>query len=196
IDVLGEVERRRVLVEWNETGVGVEASTLPGLFERQVGVSPGAVAVVAGGVELSYGELNARANRLARFLVGRGVGPESFVAVVMPRSVDLVVALLAVVKAGGAYVPVDPGYPAERRAFMVADAEPVVVLTLGGVEVGEVGGAGVVVVDDPAVAGLVGALSGADLVDGERREPLRVEHPAYVIYTSGSTGRPKGVVVP
>ncbi|WP_404955486.1 amino acid adenylation domain-containing protein [Streptomyces sp. 147326] len=195
IDVLGEVERRRVLVEWNETGSVVEPSTLPALFERQVGASPDAVAVVAGGVELSYGELNARANRLARFLVGRGVGPESFVAVVMPRSVDLVVALLAVVKAGGAYVPVDPNYPAERMAFMIADAAPAVVLTLAGADVGDVGGAGVVVVDDPAVAEVIGSHSGADVVDGERREPLRVEHPAYVIYTSGSTGRPKGVVV-
>ncbi|MFG2718616.1 amino acid adenylation domain-containing protein, partial [Streptomyces sp. NPDC048416] len=195
IDVLGEVERRRVLVEWNETGVGVVPSTLPVLFERQVGVSSGAVAVVVGGVELSYGELNGRVNRLARLLVGRGVGPESFVAVVMPRSVDLVVALLAVVKAGGAYVPVDPGYPAERMAFMVADAAPVVVLTLAGVDVGDVGGTPVVVLDDPAVAGVVAAQSDADVVDGERREPLRVDHPAYVIYTSGSTGRPKGVVV-
>ncbi|WP_371618394.1 amino acid adenylation domain-containing protein [Streptomyces sp. NBC_00454] len=195
IDVLGEAERRRVLVEWNETGPTVEPQTLPALFERQVNLAPNALAVAAGDTELSYGELNARANRLARLLVDQGVGPESFVAVVMPRSVDLVVALLAVVKAGGAYVPVDPGYPAERMAFMIADAAPVVVLTLDGMDVGDVGGAAVVAVDDPTTAGLIAARSDADVADAERREPLRVEHPAYVIYTSGSTGRPKGVVV-
>ncbi|WP_158924332.1 non-ribosomal peptide synthetase [Streptomyces broussonetiae] len=195
IEVLGEAERHRVLVEWNETGAVVEPATLPGLFERQVGLTPDAVALVCGGVELSYAEVNERANRLARLLVGRGVGAERFVAVVMPRSVELVVALLAVVKAGGAYVPVDPGYPAERMAFMVADAAPVVVLTLDGVDVGDVGGVDVVVVDDPAVVGQVAGLSAADVVDGERGGALRVEHPAYVIYTSGSTGRPKGVVV-
>ncbi|MFF7977487.1 condensation domain-containing protein, partial [Streptomyces sp. NPDC007905] len=195
IDVLGEAERQRMLVEWNETSVGVEPSTLPALFEHRVGVAPDAVALVCGGVELSYAELNERANRLARFLIGRGVGPERFVAVQMPRSVELVVALLAVVKAGGAYVPVDPGYPAERRAYMIADAAPVAVLTLDGVDVGDVGGTDVVVLDDPAVVRQVAELSAADVMDGERSEPLRVEHPAYVIYTSGSTGRPKGVVV-
>ncbi|MFF7971979.1 condensation domain-containing protein, partial [Streptomyces sp. NPDC007905] len=195
VDVLGEAERQRMLVEWNETSVGVEPSTLPALFEHRVGVAPDAVALVCGGVELSYAELNERANRLARFLIGRGVGPERFVAVQMPRSVELVVALLAVVKAGGAYVPVDPGYPAERRAYMIADAAPVAVLTLDGVDVGDVGGTDVVVLDDPAVVRQVAELSAEDVVDGERSEPLRDEHPAYVIYTSGSTGRPKGVVV-
>ncbi|MFF7977492.1 AMP-binding protein, partial [Streptomyces sp. NPDC007905] len=195
IDVLGEAERQRVLVEWNETSVGVEPSTLPDLVQNQAKLTPDAVAVVADGVELSYAELNERANRLARFLIGRGVGPERFVAVQMPRSVELVVALLAVVKAGGAYVPVDPGYPAERRAYMIADAAPVAVLTLDGVDVGDVGGTDVVVLDDPAVVRQVAELSAADVTDGERSEPLRDEHPVYVIYTSGSTGRPKGVVV-
>ncbi|MBL1087743.1 AMP-binding protein, partial [Streptomyces actinomycinicus] len=195
IDVLGEEERHRILVEWNDTAAEVEPATLPGLVQDQAKRTPDAVAVVAGGVELSYAELNERANRLARFLIGRGVGPERFVAVQMPRSVELVVALLAVAKAGGAYMPVDPGYPDDRKAFMVADAAPVVVLTSDGVDVGDVGGTDVVVLDEPAVIRQVAQQPATDVTDDERREPLRREHPVYVIYTSGSTGRPKGVVV-
>ncbi|MFB7511311.1 non-ribosomal peptide synthetase, partial [Streptomyces broussonetiae] len=195
IEVLGEAERHRVLVEWNETGAVVEPATLPELIQKQVELTPDAVAVVAGGVELSYAELNERANRLARFLIGRGVGPERFVAVEMPRSVELVVALLAVAKAGGAYVPVDPEYPAERIAFMMADAAPVALLTLEGVDVGEAGGTDVVVLDDPAVVRQVAEQPAADVTDDERSASLREQHPVYVIYTSGSTGRPKGVVI-
>ncbi|MFJ2796266.1 condensation domain-containing protein, partial [Streptomyces sp. NPDC087290] len=122
VDVLDEDERRRVLVEWNDTAVGVVPGTLPELFEAQVARTPDAVAVVSGGVEVSYAELDARANRLARLLIGWGVGPESVVGVCLERSPDLVVALLAVVKAGGAYLPIDPEYPAERVAYMLADA--------------------------------------------------------------------------
>ncbi|MFJ8329762.1 amino acid adenylation domain-containing protein, partial [Streptomyces anulatus] len=164
--------------------------SLPALFEAQVGRSPGALAVVADGVELSYAELDARANRLARLLVGCGVGPESVVAVVLERGVDMVVALLAVVKAGGAYLPVDPGYPAERVAFMLEDAAPVAVVTSRAVAGGLSSDVQAVVLDDPAVVEELAGFSGA---------PLGVEvlssHPVYVIYTSGSTGRPKGVVV-
>ena len=152
VEVLGEVERGRVLVGWNATEAVVPDSTLVGLFEERVVRSRDAVAVVCEGVEVSYGELDARANRLARLLVGRGVGPESVVGVCMERGVDLVVALLGVLKAGGAYLPVDPEYPAERVGYMFGDAGPVVVLA----SVGTAGvvsglGVGVVVVDDPGV---------------------------------------------
>ncbi|MFJ1966840.1 condensation domain-containing protein, partial [Streptomyces massasporeus] len=127
-DLLDVEERLRVVSGWNDTAAEVAPTTLPGLFAGQVVRTPDAVAVVAEGVELSYGELDARANRLARLLVSRGVGPESLVGVCLERGAELVVALLAVLKAGGAYVPLDPEYPAERLAVMVQDAAPVVVL--------------------------------------------------------------------
>ncbi|MFI7131019.1 amino acid adenylation domain-containing protein, partial [Nonomuraea sp. NPDC050153] len=188
VEVLDEVERHRVLVEWNDTAAGVGAGSLVELFEAQVARSPGAVALVAGGVGLSYVEVDERANRLARLLVARGVGAESVVGVCLERGADLIVALLAVLKAGGAYVALDPAYPVERLRWMVADAAPVVVLAstrTAGVVAGEV-----VVLDDPVVvaelAGHAGGALGVGVVGGNA---------AYVVYTSGSTGRPKGVVV-
>ncbi|KOG68539.1 hypothetical protein ADK38_41105, partial [Streptomyces varsoviensis] len=118
IDVLDETDRRRELVDWNDTARDIPEATLPELFEAQAARSPDAPALVDGDTSLTYAELNARANRLARVLVGRGVGPERFVAIVLPRSAENVVAMLAVLKAGGAYVPVDPEYPDERIAHM------------------------------------------------------------------------------
>ncbi|SPT58070.1 non-ribosomal peptide synthetase [Actinomadura madurae] len=176
VDVLGGDERRRVLVEWNATDHGVAWGTVPGLFEAQVRRSPEAVAVVFEGTELTYRELNARANRLARYLIDQGVGPDRVVAVSLPRSVELVVALLGILKAGGAYLPLDLDYPAERLRFMVDDARPVVQLTAL-----------------PSEEELAGR-STSDVTDADRIAPLHPLHPAYVIYTSGSTGRPKGVV--
>lgn len=122
IDLLSDIERRQVLVEWNDTGREVPQATLAELFEAQVARGQDATAVEFDGVEVSYAELNARANRLARLLVSRGVKPQDRVAVMMDRSADLIVALLATVKAGAAYVPIDPAYPADRIAFMLADA--------------------------------------------------------------------------
>ncbi|AZM63746.1 condensation domain-containing protein [Streptomyces sp. WAC 01438] len=132
VEVLSEGELRRVVEGWNETGVAVADVSWPVLFGEQVARRPDAVAVVWGDVEVTYAELDERASRLAGVLVGCGVGAESVVAVVLERSVDLVVALLAVWKAGGAYVPVDPSYPGERIAFMFGDANPVCVVTSGG----------------------------------------------------------------
>nr|WP_275941397.1 AMP-binding protein [Planosporangium flavigriseum] len=116
---------------------------------------------------------------------------------VLPRSAEIVVAQVAVVKAGGAYLPVDPDYPVERIAFMVADSRPAVVLTFASLvsRVPVVEGVAVVAVDDSAVVGAVDALPDRALSDADRLSELSVDHAAYVIYTSGSTGRPKGVVV-
>ncbi|MER7186109.1 amino acid adenylation domain-containing protein, partial [Streptomyces hyaluromycini] len=195
VDVLDAGERDRVLRQWNDTGTVVPFETVPELFAAQVARTPDAPAVVFEGGSLSYAELDSRANRLARLLIGRGVGPESVVAVCLDRGVELVVALLAVWKAGGAYLPVDPELPVERIAFMVADAGARCVLT--SVERAGVvpGSLPVVVVDDPGVVGWLAGCEGGVLLPGERAGVLLGDHPAYVIYTSGSTGLPKGVVV-
>ncbi|MCC9312196.1 amino acid adenylation domain-containing protein, partial [Kitasatospora sp. RB6PN24] len=195
VEVLDTAGRERLLAMASGPTVEVEPSTLPGLFEAQVARTPGAVAVVFEGVEVSYAELDARANRLARLLVGEGVGPESVVAVCLPRGVDAVVALLGVLKAGGAYLPVDPGYPAERIGFMVADASPVVALVSGATLPVVPVSVRSVVLDAPETVASLAALSADAPSDAERLAPLALAHPAYVIYTSGSTGRPKGVVV-
>ncbi|WP_431041734.1 amino acid adenylation domain-containing protein [Streptomyces sp. P1-3] len=196
VDVLGEAERQRLLVEWNDTAVEVAVSTVPELFEAQVARTPGAVAVVADGTEVSYAELDARANRLARHLIGLGVGPESRVAVCLERNADAVSALLGVLKAGGAYVPVDPSYPAERIAYMLEDAQPVAVIAATGT-VGVLPSAGqqTVILDASETVAVLAGLSAKAPGQGERLAVLTPVHPAYVIYTSGSTGRPKGVVV-
>ncbi|WP_433240269.1 non-ribosomal peptide synthetase [Streptosporangium sp. CA-135522] len=168
-----DAEHRRIVEEWNDTGAAVPGRTLPEIFEAQVARNPDAIALVDGERVLTYGRLNGRANRLARLLAERGVGPERVVALALPRSADLVVAALAVVKAGGAYLPVDPGYPVERIAYMLADAAPRVVI------------------DEAFLAAADASPYPAD----DLGVGLPLESPAYVIYTSGSTGRPKGVVV-
>ncbi|WP_328489126.1 non-ribosomal peptide synthetase [Streptomyces zaomyceticus] len=172
VDVLAPEERERVLVGWNGEVRDVRDVSLPELFAEQVARTPDAVAVVCDGRSLTYGELDRWSNRVARWLAGRGVGAESFVGVMLPRSVELVVALLGVVKAGGAYVPVDVEYPADRVAQILGDARPVMVI------------------DDLSV------LSEADgFADDPVAVSVSLSHPVYVIFTSGSTGRPKGVVV-
>ncbi|TDC90506.1 non-ribosomal peptide synthetase [Actinomadura sp. 7K507] len=171
-DILSSGERRTLLRRWaGGKGGDVERTTIPTLFEAQAAARPDAVAVTFDGVSWTYGEVNARANRLAHRLIEQGAGPERFVALSLPRSADLVVAILAVLKSGAAYVPIDPDYPEDRIAYMVEDARPA--LTLG--------------------PGDLDATGWPDTDPGVAIDP---NHPAYVIYTSGSTGRPKGVVVP
>ncbi|MEU4794393.1 amino acid adenylation domain-containing protein [Streptomyces sp. NPDC023327] len=177
LEILAPEERERLLGEWNGVARDVRGVSLPVLFSEQAALSPGAVAVIAGQNSVTYGELEARSNRVARWLISRGVGAERFVGVKLGRSVELVVALLGIAKAGGAYVPIDPDYPSERIAHIVADAEPVLVI------------------DDVAVLGEADAFDAGPVTDADRLSPLEPHHPVYVIYTSGSTGRPKGVVV-
>ncbi|WP_316528536.1 non-ribosomal peptide synthase/polyketide synthase [Kitasatospora brasiliensis] len=171
IDLLDADERQRLLERGNATALEVGAVPVPQAFADQVAATPDAVALVCGGVELKYRELNARASRFAHALIARGVGPEQLVAVALPRSVESVVAVLGVLKTGAAYLPVDPAYPQARIDFMLEDARPAMV------------------VDDPAM------VSDGDWPETDPEVALDVRHPAYVIYTSGSTGRPKGVVV-
>ncbi|MGW3660838.1 amino acid adenylation domain-containing protein, partial [Streptomyces sp. NPDC005151] len=196
VDVLDAEDRDLVLNTWNDT-----ASPLPDLgvaesFARWAATAPDAVAVVADGTELSYRELNVRANRLARWLIARGAAPERFVAVALPRSVDLLVALLAVAKSGAAYLPIDTDYPAERLAYMVSEAAPVAVVTSTGLS-GSLPSAGTrVLLDDPGTAVAIAECSAAEVTDADRLVPVADAHPMYVIFTSGSTGTPKGVVIP
>ncbi|MGW2048295.1 non-ribosomal peptide synthase/polyketide synthase [Streptomyces sp. NPDC001858] len=171
IELLDADERHRLLERGDATARGVAAVPVPQAFTAQVAATPDAVALVCGDAELTYRQLNARANRFAHALIAQGVGPEQTVAVALPRSVESVVAVLGVLKAGAAYLPVDPAYPQARIAFMLDDARPTVVI------------------DDPAT------VTDGDWPDTEPEIALDVRHPAYVIYTSGSTGRPKGVVV-
>ncbi|KJS52207.1 hypothetical protein VM98_32900, partial [Streptomyces rubellomurinus subsp. indigoferus] len=129
IEVLGAAERRQVLEGWSSAPCAVEELTAAELFAARVAAAPDAPALLFEGGSYSAAELDARVTRLARHLVELGVGPETFVALALPRSVELVVAVLAVWKAGGAYLPVDPAYPADRISYMLEDAEPPLVLT-------------------------------------------------------------------
>ncbi|HEV2762305.1 MAG TPA: amino acid adenylation domain-containing protein, partial [Pyrinomonadaceae bacterium] len=191
LEMMSEAEREEVLRRWS--GAATPAATfegIPALFERQAASTPEAVALLFGDERVSYAQLNARANQLARHLGALGVGPEVMVGLCVERSVEMVVSLVAVLKAGGAYVPLDPQYPRERLAFMLEDS-----------------GAKVLVTQRHLVASLPEHPASVFVLDEQRgdldsypSEDLGVDVDpsslAYVIYTSGSTGRPKGVAVP
>jgi len=192
LPLLGEEERRRLLVEFNDTRAEFpEGLSLHRLFEEQAARTPEAAAVVAGGAVITYGELDARANRLARHLRSLGVGAESVVGVLLERSAEMVVALLGVLKAGGAYLPLDSTYPADRLAFMLEDSRARLLVTEEGLR-GLLPGAPLVLSLDSDEGREAVAAEGA----GALPPAAASENAAYVIYTSGSTGRPKGVVVP
>ncbi|MGW5797485.1 non-ribosomal peptide synthetase, partial [Saccharopolyspora sp. NPDC003752] len=198
VRLLDAAEEHALLVERNDTGrLDVPAVTLSELFQGQVSRTPRAIALEHGRTRLTYEELNTRANQLAHHLVGLGVGPERVVALVLPRSAEMVVAILAVLKAGGAYLPVDPTYPPDRIRFMLDDAGPAVVLAADG-SAGSVAAIGVPVLllGDPELQGQLGRNNSGNVTDADRRAALDPLAPAYVIYTSGSTGTPKGVVIP
>ncbi|WP_143645356.1 non-ribosomal peptide synthetase, partial [Streptomyces antioxidans] len=212
LDVLAPAERELLLRQWGNASPGVAGaddttSLLPEVFERQAERTPADVAVVFEEQRLSYGELNERANRLARVLAAAGAGPETRVALSLPRDPDLLITALAVLKAGAAFVSVDPDFPARRVAFMLADSRPALLVTTSAIaEVLPPEAATVPLLlldaedtaDRLAEAGAeAGAETGAgNLADADRRRPLLPDHPAYLFYTSGSSGRPKGVVVP
>jgi len=188
LPMLSEGERQQ-LMEWNETAVAYPEQSIAQLFEEQVAQSPEAVAVVYGGEQVSYGELNRRGNQLGHYLRELGVGAEVRVGICMERSVAMVVGLLGILKAGGVYVPLDGSYPAERLAYMVADAGVKVVLTQQSLEAGLGAQSAKLICVDLEWERLSGQ-SEANLVSVVSGENL-----AYVSYTSGSTGKAKGIEV-
>jgi amino acid adenylation domain-containing protein len=190
IGVLPEAEKRQLLEEWNETEAAYpKEKCVHELFEEQVERRPDAVAVVNEDEQLSYAELNARANRLAHHLRGMDVGPDVRVAICLERSMEMVVALLAVLKTGGTYVPLDPEYPLERLGYLLEDARVGVVVTKRELEDGLRRHGGLTVCLDCDQTGWAAEPS------NNPSWPMSAEGAAYVIYTSGSTGAPKGVVV-
>lgn len=180
LDILGPGERAAVLAQSHGDLAAMPATTMLTLLESVAARAPGAVALVSDAVELTYADLHGRANRLARWLIGQGIGAEDVVGLQLTTSVEFVVAMLAALKSGAAYLPIDPAYPDDRIEHLVADSRPRTVI--GHREF------------DAAESAAV-SLSGAVITDAERLRPLRPGNLAYVIYTSGSTGRPKGVAV-
>ncbi|WP_185845807.1 non-ribosomal peptide synthetase [Kibdelosporangium aridum] len=194
LDLLDSAERHKVLAEWNATQAPFTPSTLPDLLAEQVRRTPDAPAVLCGDVELSYRELNSRANRLARLLIAGGAGPEDRVMLALPRTADVIVAMWAVLKSGACYVPVDLAYPAARIAAIAAGSRPCRVISLSTVTTLP-DGVDVILMDSAETEAELSRLPDTDVADHERIVPLSPRNPAYVIYTSGSTGTPKGVAV-
>jgi amino acid adenylation domain-containing protein len=190
LPILTETERNELTIEWNKTGVEYsKGRTLQEWFECQVEKTPNATALTFEGKHLSYSELNVRANQLAHYLKGIGVGPDVLVGLYIDRSMDMVVGIIGVMKAGGAYLPIDPVYPKDRVSFMLQDANAPVLITQAKfmTELPE------------HKAKVVRLDTDLALLEGEPdSNPPRNSTPddlAYVIYTSGSTGKPKGVLV-
>ncbi|WEF35134.1 non-ribosomal peptide synthetase [Pseudoduganella chitinolytica] len=190
LDVLPPDERRQVLDDFNATATEYPAALLHQLVEQQVARTPDAIAVRFEQCELSFHELNGRANRLARHLRTLGVGPDRTVAVLLERSERMVIALLAIVKAGGAYVPLDPGYPDDRLALMLRDSAPLALLTQETLAGRLADGVPRVLLDTAASDAMLAGYVDSNLDPAG----LAPDHLAYVIYTSGSTGQPKGVM--
>ncbi|HWF05181.1 MAG TPA: amino acid adenylation domain-containing protein, partial [Candidatus Angelobacter sp.] len=190
LSLLTEAERQQLFEEWNQTECPFAGLSMHELFARQAEFTPNAVAVIGESGELSYKELNCRANQLARHLMKLGVGPDTRVGVCMERNLDMVVALLGILKSGGAYLPLDPEYPRERLEFMLADAHAEILLTqnrFSELLPSDYSGTRIFL-DNPWDAISTEADTNPDI-------KINFYNLAYVIYTSGSTGKPKGVAI-
>jgi surfactin family lipopeptide synthetase A len=190
LPVLTRAERDQILFDWNATGRDYSREyCVHQLFEAQAARTPNAVAVACGEDQLTYSDLNQRANRLAHCMRARGIGPEVMVGVALERSPNLLVALLGILKAGGAYLPLDPSYPVDRLAFMLEDSGAPLLVTQRSL-------AGLLPTQRVQVLELDQDVTPLSVeVDDNPDAPILLENLAYVIYTSGSTGRPKGVQV-
>ncbi|NAP24843.1 amino acid adenylation domain-containing protein [Pseudomonas syringae] len=189
IELLGETERRQVLVEFNATHQAWPQDLLVHqLFEQQAQQQPQALALVCGDERVTYADLNERSNQVADILLSLGIAPDDRVAICVERSVEMVVGLLGILKAGGAYVPLDPGYPPERLRYMLEDSAPVAVLVQRTTR-DLLGALAMPVLD------LQGVNWAAETEHDRVLPTVTPQHLAYVIYTSGSTGQPKGVMI-
>ncbi|MEL6331449.1 MAG: amino acid adenylation domain-containing protein [Cyanobacteria bacterium J06626_26] len=192
LSLLSAEERQQILIDWNDTAVSYPQAQhcIHELFEQQVNLTPEAVAVVYGQEQLSYQDLNNKANQLAHYLRDQGVGPDTLVGICVERCLEMVIGLLAILKAGGAYVPLDPDYPSQRLQFMLSDAKISMLLSQTHLldRLPEMDTKMVLLDRDWSDI----AQSSTEQLSSE----VTPDHLAYVIYTSGSTGRPKGVMIP
>ncbi|MFM8607464.1 MAG: condensation domain-containing protein, partial [Hyphomicrobiales bacterium] len=217
IPLISAQERRQVVSTFNATRKEIPSTTLPELFAVQVEKTPDAIAVIFGDEEVSYRDLDARANQLARYLISQNIGPEDIVAIGLDRSVEMVVSLLGVLKSGAGYLPLDPDYPVERLTFMLRDSHARRLITTREIY-GRITGddsardaslphdaqlasyagsdaaalADALLLDDAVLQAALATLSTAPILDADRVQPLTPDQLAYVIYTSGTTGKPKG----
>jgi len=189
VTMLTAAETQKLLVDFNDTAKEFSADVVTRIFERQVELTPDAIAIVQEAETLTYAELNARANRLAHYLKQLGVGAESLMGICLPRSPEMVVAVLAILKAGGAYVPLDPAYPKDRLAFMLADSNVAVLITRTALAQQSFEYKGKLVCLDAEVEAI------AENVAENLSAAAQPADAAYVIYTSGSTGKPKGTLI-
>ncbi|MGZ4511472.1 MAG: non-ribosomal peptide synthetase, partial [Mycobacterium sp.] len=190
VEIIDPAERQQALVGWNDTATPIPAGTIPELFAERAAHTPDAPAVEDENETLTYRELDSRADELAALLRGRGVGPEDIVAVALPRSAQLVTALLAISKAGAAYLPIDPNYPSERTSYILADAAARLLLTDAGTASTLPDNEVPLLVLDAREGHTAQPATAGPEADGPRPDNL-----AYVMYTSGSTGRPKAVAI-
>ncbi|MGW1774912.1 amino acid adenylation domain-containing protein, partial [Streptomyces sp. NPDC002104] len=196
LDLFLAGEREEILRRADAARTELPDASLAELVQAQVARTPEALAVSAPDGDLTYAELNDRANRLAHVLLAQGIGPGTYAAVALPRGTRLIVAFLAVLKAGAAYLPIDPAYPQDRIEFILQDARPAVCIVDGRSSAVLPEGTQVLDLDGAPTLVRLAQAAGNDPTDGDRPARLTSETPGYVVYTSGSTGRPKGVVLP
>ena len=196
IDLLSPDERHQLLDTWNDTTTPIPPGCLPELFETQVHASPDHPALIFDTTHLTYTELNTAANQLAHLLIARGIGPEHLVALALPRSPQLIIAILGVLKAGAAYLPLDPDYPPTRLEFMLHDAHPTLLITTTDTTAAIPTNTTTaqLILNTPSTAESLATFPNTNPTNAERTTTLLPQHLAYAIYTSGSTGTPKAVL--